>query len=271
MAIVISEPMIDQIVEFVKRCIIDEVKNLFQYNIKYTEVDMYQMIPEPILPIQIYYDEQNRRVYIYYDLDPRAKKEYPDFIKMYLKINSRIINTFYEAFTLHPYILGPANIYKDKRLSSKVYCTDSFLTANTTSYWRTFDERYKFISNENIVNRDRMVFLMNGGTEAQLDEFDKQVLAINQSRDFVNNNDIDVIEGFIEYQELYKQYFGRDLQPIDPSNPHMQYIYLDAYYEYMQEVNPVETSTLLTARSISAVSLMSLSFDDTINDEEEEE
>ena len=223
-------PKIQQMTEFIKTVMKDEIGYIHNFQLHFIQTEL-QGMSKPSFPIQLFYDESYRRAYIKYDIDWLTKQE-QSWQTTYRQINTRLINIFEESFDVECYILGAPNFYKDPRIPQGVYETDKLLPVDCITFWRTFDERYKFICNHNQVVADKINFLKFGGTENQIEEFNKKVLEINKKYNFEMNNQEDVEKGFNEYATLYKEYFNKDLKKVEYSNnPNMVYIYLDAYYD----------------------------------------
>lgn len=224
---------IDEMVNYIKNALKDEINMIHDFKLHYNQTEL-QGMSRPSFPMQIYYDEQYRRAYIEYDIDYVTKQQ-QNWNITFRQINTRIINIFEEFFDVECYILGPANFYNDPRIPQGVYESDEILPVDCITYWRTYDEKSKFICNHNQVVADKINYLKFGGTHEKIAEFDKKVLEINKKYDFIKNNREDVEKGFNEYRVLYKEYFGKELSKVEyDNNPNMVYIYLDAYYDKIE-------------------------------------
>ena len=196
----------------------DEYYKIFHrryYSNRY--IDIYGNHSISLSFVQFHYDLACRRVYIFYEISKEARLLCDNFESLVLRLNSRMLNNMYRDFGVYPVILGPNGNGEHTSRFAKQNIAMMYIrpiTINTISYWKCFDNYYRFIENDGEQDRLRYEYFLNGGTEEKIIELSREILKINNKYDYLLDNNAAIPAAFDEYNVLYKNAIGKELKVI---------------------------------------------------------
>lgn len=210
----------------------DEIRTEYpETKLRFKVLDTYNHASKSIIPIQLWYDHINNLMYIYFELDNHSRYDREkDPKKIYLRYFSRIYNNIYKDLGIHPVIVGPCNeLYidpTDGRVNSKVDLANK-LTIDTATYWKCFDNSYKFISNYYIIRRHLEPHLRNNTYSSVILSLMDKCAELNTKYNYSSNEGESVPSGFEEYKEHYKNITGFDIYGIPDKEVHYAFLQID--------------------------------------------
>ena len=208
-----------ELVNFVFNCINDTM--ITNYKMKYRTVDRAEIATltgnVSVLEAQLYYDETFRTLYLYYVMDKNNRwGRSVDCNKMYRDIDACIKDNIFKSEAADIEFMGPC-----KKFDGLVHeCSANIaniLTSLVFTYW-TWDG-LENTRNEFIMDK-RYVFDASKGDTNKLMQFDIETEKINNKYHFKINPG-DYALAFAEYQQLYLDTFGVNIQCANPNVEHM--------------------------------------------------
>ena len=208
-----------ELVSYIFNCINDTMME--QFNLRYRTIQKsdvpYISGNVSVLEAQLYYNEELRTLYIYYIMDKnnrwgRAK----DCWKMYTAIDSRIKNHIFIDEAVNVEFLGPCKHYDGKSHECSPNVTN-ILSSMVFTYW-TWDGldniRNEFLTEKRLILHEYLK------DPEKLPEFNELAEKINNKYNLQTNKD-DYPLAFAEYQELFFNTFGKQIECVNDKIDHM--------------------------------------------------
>lgn len=203
-----TEEKKQDISKYIAYCIIDELKNIFsdsKYNIK--EIFNNAL---PCMKIQWWYDKNFNKIYLFYEIDNYARYNYNP-INLYLRINSRLLNSFRINYNIWLELIDPSiRIYDGKKVLNNTDTSCEYLRTTAFSYWYC-NGSWRFIENYNRYNLIKYKFLLDNNI-SKIIEFEKEVLRINKKYNFMKYNS-DPVDN--DFNGMDASVVGWDFKTID--------------------------------------------------------
>ena len=206
----------------------DDIEPIFlETDMQYTMIDRrYDLEGYSFAEFQMYYDENIRKVYLYYVIDPNNRWGRADLVKdMYSYINYALLHDIYHDQSCAIEILGPSENSNVDGCGVKLSET---LSIHTISYTHILDNRKYFIDDPTVTINDKYKAYLNGAKD--FSGFRIGINAINAKYNFFQNPE-DITTGFAEYNELYRSYFNKELPNMSNTDKIDQF-YLLNYSDY---------------------------------------
>lgn len=188
-----------------------EIPNFLENELDYTIINRKDLPGFSFMDCAFYYDETNRKVYLYYVLDPNNRWGRCDYmLDMYREINKHLHKDFYRDETCELEILGPSELVDPHNECNNGVA--EVLSKYTINFLKFFG-RYYFINDATLVLREKFrIFLTY--QKRSFDDFRNATVAIN-SRYNAFKDPEDIPRGFLDYNDLYMQTFEKQLTPFD--------------------------------------------------------
>ena len=203
-----------------------EYQYLLENGMYYTIENRKELPGFSFLDAQFYYDERQRKVYLYYVIDPNNRWGRPDLMMdMYKAINESLHASFYKDQVCELEVLGPSELVDHTECNSG---NSEMLSKYTISYWKCFNGRYYFVNDSTLVLREKFrIFLTY--TKRSFNDFRDGIVRINKEHDaFINPDEIP--DGFEEYKELCEDIFEMHFEPFNQEE--VEEFYLLNYTDY---------------------------------------
>ena len=214
--------------EEVDEYIIKRVKEAYEEFINCTVVRGELFKPtESNFMIKYFYDEPTDMVYLTFRVDPLAKSKYV-LEALETILTAKIKNDFRRNMKREIVIIPT-------ELSRAFDMNKNTIRPTTFTYWKNLDGSYYFIETrieDTIIDYERFLIAdhNNHKTVKDLEEYFVKLLKINNNYDFSYNND-SVPKGFEEYASLVKEYFGRELKPVNEDETRRIVLYVRSRLE----------------------------------------
>lgn len=220
----------NEIIDYIIYIIKDELRVVFGKELKYYKSELYNEAGHNCLALQVYYDEEHDKFYLYYELDPLSRIY--DCTQCSRRINGRLNANFQRDMNHKIEIVGPVVLSGPKSLPKVTDQSQIVLRNSTFSYWKCFDNTYRFLEDKQRLMNDHNIYYDANKIDEKIQkekEFELRLFTINRKYNFNSStNEADVKNAFEEYKDLYKELFGRELSPINSED--ITYIFLNADY-----------------------------------------
>lgn len=233
----------DPITKFIANLFVDELSKVYR-DYPVTLSDQYNAL-YPTCTIQWLYDDEFRRIFIYYSIEYEKREEFFKYLKqpeeIYFRIAMRLINETYSNTRFFPEILvpqGKRSMIEDKVSAS--HLIDKYMTLNNSddsykilrpyacSYWYC-DQKWRFLENHSryVQNIFKVKTKYPKEWKDKIHTFEQEVLKINEKYDFYKSEEEIFKAGFEEFSKLYQSYFGRELFKADEENIERLYVVIN--------------------------------------------
>lgn len=223
-----TDARMEQIIDYIIYTV-EDIMLPFYKNLKFVRKELFNVAGDCFC-FQVYYDKEYNKLYLYYKLNPSARYVLnPE--KCCTLINGKLKANFNRDMGMQIEILGASGkVYSDEIKAEMSY---NYVRMGTFSYWKCFDDVYRFIDDDMRFANDHNIYFDNssiGEAEEKERRFCKKLEALNKKYNLHDENTLEEVNTvFEEYKKLYKQYYNKNLYVIDPNK--VYYVYMDAFYD----------------------------------------